>query len=1073
MTVCWPVRGRLSGSPSQLTKGRTYWSIPGMPCRTTGGVDHSLDNGRDNASRLTGADETFGFATARPAGAGGSAGLLAAGTDLGGVTIIRLLGSGGMGQVYEAQQHAPPRRVAVKVVATPAGSQLHPRLEDEAALLGQLNHPQIARVYTVGRWNAAGRERPWIMMELVDGGLPITDWVCEHDLPLAGRVALVQDAANGLAAAHARGVIHLDLKPSNILVDRHGVLKLIDFGIGRRLAASLPEVPSPAGPIIGTPAAMSPEQLAGRDDLIDARSDIYSLGLVFSELVDGQPSPVGASRFAAADLTAILDRCLAVDPADRFATAHEFAAELTRWQTGQTLCCRSPGWSERLVRWAGRHPAVAGLTSIVVATMLVAVVTIAGFALENARQRSRAVQAADSARISLASALLRQAVAAGEQHDAETVTRMLDERAATLAAVGSPPPPGLLPANDGLAISCLRAGLDEAVAAWSNPEGPVTAVAVAAAGNRAVAGDAAGRLTVFSLVEEGLAVQTELNTGVGRIWSAVISPAGDQAAVAGDSGTIELIDLDRAAVVGSLGETSGRVYGLAFLPIGNRLVAAGRDGIVRLWDLKRQTVVRRLASVGTSVYGVAVSPDGETLAAAVRDGTAWLWNIATGKPTGQLAGHKGRVFSVAFSPDGSLLATASEDQTVRLWEADSLRERRRFDHPARVNAVRFCGPDRLLTAAGDRLLRCWQVAGQRPPRELAGHTAGLWAVAETGGVILTGSDDGTLRQWKGAGDPQPRLATAAAVKSLAVSPDGRHLAAGTVAGGLVVWDAATGRQLAAAQPASGAINCLCWLPDSESFLVASEGRVSRYRIMPGGAGSVCELVPESPLRGHRRRVFAVAATADGRRFATAGEDKTVRLWSPAGEQIAEHDHPGRVFTVAFAVDGRLASGCEDGLLRIFAADGRDQFQAQGHQGQVNSLCWNRQPERGWDIATAGSDGLVQLWRLPPVRTRPDGPPPRPPATAEPVMSLRGATGKIWQIAACQREPLLAAATDAGEIILWNTTEPSPLEVLTGHGDAAWAVALGPGERWLASGGWDRTVRFWGRTARDWAGRLAE
>jgi len=1061
--------------------------------------------GRDSGC-LTGSDETFGFPARRGTPPGGSGDALPAGTDLGGVTILHLLGSGGMGQVYAARQHAPPRRVAVKLVRMESAAWVRRRLDDEAALLGHLDHPHIARVYTVGRRAVAGHDHRWIMMELVEGGRSITAWAKAGRPGLAARVALVHDAATALAAAHAKGVLHLDVKPSNLLVNRQGILKLIDFGIGRRFGHQHLDRSQTGGRIVGTPGAMSPEQLAGRDDLIDARSDIYSLGLVLFELVVGRP-PVGqpetpaaaqallmaasetscsldqgktaaraagCSSSAAADLAAILGRCLAVDPTKRFATAWELAAELSRWQSGRLLRCRRPGRVERVSRWACRHPAVTILSLVMVLMAVTAFTVIGAFAVANSRERERAVRAADAARMSLAAALLRQAVAAGRQHEPATVSRLLADRQAALAAVAVPPNRGLLPANDGLAVHCLRAGLDEAVAAWTNPEGELTAVAVAADGRLAVAGDAAGNAAVFSLRGAGLAPLGQVSLPGGRIWAAAVSQSGGLAAVAGNAGTIMLFDPQRPDVTEQFDASTKRIYGLAFLPTGEQLFSGGRDGVVRLWDTRERKLIHSYGPVGSSVYGVAVSPDGTTVAAALRDGSVQLWDVDTAEPAGQLLGHQGRAFSVAFAPDGRLVASASEDQTVRLWDLASLDERRRLDHPVRVNAVRFVGNDRLMTAGGDRLLRCWQVTGQLPPRELGGHAASIWAVAvaESGEAVLTASADGTLRRWNGRGDPQPRLQFDEPVKCLASTADGHRLAVGTVAGKLSVWDSTTGSRLAGAEPGAGPINGLCWLPGSGELLVAADaGFVGRYRLLAaGGAAAAGEYQLElvGTFSGHRRRVFATAAAADGATIATAGEDKTARLWTVAGEPVGLLKHPGRVFSVAFAPHnaGLLATGCEDGLVRIVTPVGREWCRAGGHRGQVNSVCWNPEPARGWDVASAGADGQVKLWRLP-------GQDPAGTSSLQCVTTLTGAVGKIWQIAACRHEPLVIGATDTGRVILWDSHEPSPLQVLAGHREAAWAVALGPSEQRLFSGGWDQTVRLWGVTARDWARRLAE
>ena len=1060
------------------------------------------------AGGLTGSDETFGFTT-RPRPAVGDLDVpLPTGIDLGGVTILQLLGSGGMGQVYEARQHAPPRRVAIKLVRMETAACVRRHLDDEATLLARLEHPHIARVYTVGRRNVAGHEHPWIMMELVEGGRSITEWVKDERPGLATRVALVHDAATALAAAHAKGVLHLDVKPSNLLVDRQGVLKLIDFGIGRRFDYRHHDFGQAGGRIVGTPGVMSPEQLAGRDDLIDARSDIYSLGLVLFELVvgrkpAGQPETpaaaeamltgvgelpplvdeldegklaaraAGSSPYAAADLAAILDRCLAVDPAKRFATAWELAEELGRWQSGRLLRCRRPGRVERISRWACRHPAVTILSTAMLIMAVAAVTVVAAFVVANNRERQRAERAADAARVSLAGALLRQAVAAGRQHEPATVSRLLAERQATLAAVAVPPKTASLPANDGLAVHCLRAGLDEAVAAWNNPEGELTTVAVAAGGRLAIGGDAAGGAVLFSLRGSGLAPLGRVSLPGGRIWAAAVSPSGGLAAVAGATGTIMLIDPEQPGLPEQFEASAEIIYGLAFLPTGDRLFSGGRDGVVRLWDTRERKRIRSYGPVGNSVYGVAASPDGTIVAAAVRDGSVRLWDVATAEPVGQLLGHQGRVFSVAFAADGRLMASASEDQTVRLWDLATLRERRRLDHPVRVNAVRFVGNDRLVTAGGDRLLRCWQTTGQLPPRELSGHAGGIWAVAvaEGGEVMLTASADGTLRRWSGRGDPQPRLQLNESVKCLASTADGHRLAVGTVEGTLSIWEPATGSRLAWTDPGAGPINGLCWLPASGHLLVvADDGFVGRYRLLADGrtAAGGCQLELVGRFEGHRRRVFAAAVAADGTAIATAGEDKTVRLWTAAGEPAGLFKHPDRVFSVAFAPvgDRLLATGCEDGLVRIVTPKGREWLSGGGHRGQVNSVCWNPEPARGWDVASAGADGQVKLWRV----SEPDQ---AGKTGLHLVTTLTGATGKIWQIVACRYEPLVVGATDSGKVIVWDAREPVPLQVLAGHREAAWAVALGPAEQELFSGGWDQTVRLWGVTAHDCARRLAD
>jgi WD40 repeat protein len=1044
---------------------------------------------------LTGGDDTFGLSS--PANAVRQ---LDAGTDMGGVTILRLLAEGGMGRVFEARQHAPARRVAVKVVRTESGELLGQRLGAEAALLARLTHPHVAQVYTVGVCEVSEQPVPWIMMELVEGGLPITQYAAAHRLGLRERVELVSAAAAAVAAAHGKGVIHLDLKPSNILVDRHGQVKVIDFGIGRLLGTSHRR--EATGQVIGTPATMSPEQRAGRDDLIDTRSDIYSLGRVLAELVcnapDRQAAGVAAgsvgqtlaaaavketvtlavreqrgTRSEAADLAALAAACLAESPADRLGTMSELEADLRRWLDGLPMQCRPSPPAERLSRWAGRHPLVAAGSGLSVSALVLAVLAILWFAAASQQARQQADQAADEARLHLAGGLLRQAVRAGEQHQEVMVEQLLAQRSATLAAI-STPPQEQVPASDGLAVRCLRAGLDQALAWCRVDAGEATAVAV---GDRCgVAATANGAGVILSLEGTGLVPGARFCVGDGkRLWAAAVAEEAGLVAVAGEGGQIFLVDADTGQQQAAWSGHAGTVYGLEFLARGSRLLSAGRDGLVRLWDVGTKQVIRVYGPVGDSVYGVAFSAQAGLVAAASRDGTVWLWDAETAADRGRLCGHRQRCFGLAFSPDGSLLASASEDQTVRVWESESRREYRRFDHPGRVNAVRFCGPRQVVSVGGDAVLRCWSLAEPGVVRQVAGHKGTVWAIA--GGnerPLLTVSADGTVRRWDATGDPQPRLAVGAAVKAAAASADARLLAVGTFTGVVQIWDGASGRLVAQQQVSDRAINGVAWHPQRLELLVAgADGMADRFRLQqPAGGQGLGSLELMGRQSGHRRRVFAGGFSVTGQTLATAGEDGTVRLWTDGGAApLAVVRHPGRVFAVAFPSDADtrlVASGCEDGLLRVFDYEGHERYRVAGHTGQINTVCFSPRGESRWQVATGGADGFVRLWAL-----------PQQAATAEiseeplplTLVASLTATAKIWQVVPVGGEPLVAAATNRGEVLLWDWAESAPLEVLRGHQAEVWSLTGGTARGGLWSGGEDGFVRRWDCPPRDWAGWL--
>ncbi|WP_051708941.1 serine/threonine-protein kinase [Streptomyces sp. NRRL S-350] len=200
--------------------------------------------------------------------------------------LVDLLGTGGMGEVWRAVDERLGRQVAIKVLLHPEDDELVRRLEDEARAAAALSDPHVVAVHDVGETPVAGRRIIYLVMELVDGQ-PLSQLLA-GGLPAVGdAVAWGQQICHGLQAAHAAGLVHRDIKPANILVTADGRVKIADFGIARR-ADAVGHPLTGTGAVIGTPSYMSPEQ-ARADAVIDARSDLYSLGCLLYELLTGAP----------------------------------------------------------------------------------------------------------------------------------------------------------------------------------------------------------------------------------------------------------------------------------------------------------------------------------------------------------------------------------------------------------------------------------------------------------------------------------------------------------------------------------------------------------------------------------------------------------------------------------------------------------------------------------------------------------------------------------------------------------------------------------------------------------------
>lgn len=309
-------------------------------------------------------------------------------------TLIRKIGEGGMGAVYEARQRSPNRRVAIKFLRSGIASRdVLRRFQHESEILGQLDHPGIARIYQAGTTavtysDGTGGHAPYFAMEFIEGQ-PINTFAEHHSLPIRERLCLLADLCEAVEHAHQKGVIHRDLKPANVLVSAEGSSdhpasnemrfrpRVLDFGVAR-LTQSWDQdlsVRTEGVCIVGTPAYMSPEQLSGEPGKVDTRSDVYALGVIGYELLSGrlpidmrgssisqaerliaerEPARLGTIRpELRGDAETIIAKALEKEQSHRYSSAAELAADIRRSLRDEPIVARpmtARTLTERFVR---------------------------------------------------------------------------------------------------------------------------------------------------------------------------------------------------------------------------------------------------------------------------------------------------------------------------------------------------------------------------------------------------------------------------------------------------------------------------------------------------------------------------------------------------------------------------------------------------------------------------------------------------------------------------------------------------------------------------------------------------
>jgi serine/threonine protein kinase len=726
--------------------------------------------------------------------------------------IIRPLGKGGMGHVYEAMDEAVDCVVAIKETFA-ATDKLRHAFEREAKLLANLRHPVLPRV----THHFVEGDGQFLVMDYVDG-LNLSELLAQRKRPFTAE-ELIPDADKLLGALHylhtrSEPIIHRDIKPANIKRSSEGEIYLLDFGLAKGSAGQMSTMEpgeSFFSSVYGYTAAYAPlEQLTNAGT--NAQSDLYGLGATLYHLLTGQ-APLSANvRYEAIEMGAVdpLPAIHQLNPRIPPAVSEVIAGAMAMSRRDRTRAASE--MREALAEAMRTAPALAPVG----AQEQQATMIMPPAAAPVSQSEAPGAEVSWPSQISPSGApssapVEPPPIGATEAARTDYAERPVrgNESKAIKTIVADAPQPAQPVWNDAVSGSSVQA-----VAPRKSPVakilivsavllilliGAVVVLMYSLGGGEAntnsvtntssPASQSAPTVHDYSFVRD-------LQSGQGVVWSVVFSPDGKYAVSGGEDKRLRILSNWSKPEwhITATGEMSSMNSVASWPRDPNVMAAAGNDGKILIYNIRDGETVTSW-SAPDEVYFLAFSPTQEVLASVGKDKSISLWD-GSGRSIRQLSSHTDVIWAVAFSPDGRLLASASKDKTVRIWTPiNDWREyssQPLYGHSSAVISVVFSPDGKLLaTGSDDNTIRLWDTQTWETVRTLTGHTSYVTSLAFSpdGGTLASASNDQSIRLWNVRTGELRQVLNGhnKGVTSVCFSPDGQSILSGGRDGAVKLW----------------------------------------------------------------------------------------------------------------------------------------------------------------------------------------------------------------------------------------------------------------------------------------------
>ncbi len=1030
-----------------------------------------------------------------------------------------------MGVVYRAHQGSLDRTVAVKLLLL--GRYSSPdsirRFHREAQSAAALRHPHIVSVFEVGECDG----QPFLAMEYVEGR-SLAEVLRAGPIPPLRAARYARTVAEAIAYAHSHGVLHRDVKPSNVLLDVFDQVRLTDFGLAKKLDGSGDLTLT--GEMLGSPNYLSPEQAEGRHGSVGPPSDVYGVGALLYELLTGRPpflaaslpetlvrirdaEPLPPSRLDPAipqDLDTIVLKCLEKAPERRYVSAAALADDLHRFLRHEPIAARPvPAW-ERALKWIRRNR----VTSALVTTAAISLVALAAGSLWFSFRVQRARSETEAANRRLARDLFVREWNDAEQllEDGKTIPALTWFARATRADPSNP-----------IAASRLLSLLGDVTLSIPYTAPLIHSNAVLSAefsrdGHRLVTACADDRVRVWNWREGGPPlVLPRIFVSPTATWE----PEGGRVLVADRTGislwTAEGL-LDR-----EYPSTNRGILRWQMSRDGRRALLVSSSTPPQLWNPNELRPIESPALSDPTVRMAGFSGNGRYLFRSWIPSTSstWklgLWDIVSGERVWEAQPPEGSrstyIYSTALSDDDSLVALCRwGGQTLvyrlpRLGDGTALPAvggepifQRDFGEVTRVEAFRFLdGHRRLLVATTDGMVQQFDLeTGQSLPDRIE-HSGQVNAaiVSPDGATLATASVDGWVRFWDlrvRRSEPQVIQRTNV-VWDLAFSPDARWLvvAGDTSAAILDAQNGATRHEL----PMGGLVSRVAVSPDGRRVATSTERGMLRIWDAETGAPVTAAIRTAGPIHD-------MWYSPDGLWLGVgAPSEQVVLLNSETAQSVLETSKAGAALVTSVITPDRkrLISGTVHGDVHFWSLPDMKPLPASGRH---RSVVWATRLSRdGRQLATASGDQTVLIWETETARVvrefrsekavyaavfSPDGrriligsadrtARIRDLETGRQVSETMRHPGGVWHVQYSPDGRWVATGDDAGFARLWDTETGLPIGNWMRSGNTLKRIAFSPDGRRFATASSDQTVRIWPvvvapAPSPDWLPSLAE